>query len=128
MASTATPARFSHNSGSTPRGGDTAQMYLVPERERCDNERSWDVHMAEAVSLLTSAHATLESLSSESFPDPRAAKLIASVCAKVFEALSTLDDFSVTEWIKGESTTGIGRALAPLPTWWQCLADLGGTI
>jgi hypothetical protein len=128
MASTATPPRFSHNSGSTPRGGHTGLMYLVPERKRCDRVRPCEVHMAEAVALLTSAHATLENLSSESFPDPRAAKVISSVCAKVFEALSTLDDFSVTEWIKGESTAGIACSFAPLPTWWQCLADLGGTI
>ncbi len=53
--------------------------------------------------------------------------LIAAVSGKVFEALSTLDDVSVTEWIKGESTAGAGRSLAPLPTWWECLTDLART-
>ena len=53
--------------------------------------------------------------------------LIASVSRNVFEALSTLDYVSVTEWINGESTAGTGRSLAPLPTWWECLTDLAST-
>jgi hypothetical protein len=125
VASTETPLRFSHNSGPTSRGDHRGLMRLVqePEPERRDRERSWDVHIAEAVALLISAHASLENLSRESFPDPRAATLIASVCGNVFEALSTLDDVSVTEWIKGEFTAGAARSLASLPTWWECLTD-----
>jgi hypothetical protein len=80
--------------------------------------------LAEAVAFLTSAHAMLENLSGETSRDPRAARSIASVCGKVFEALSTLDDFGVTQWIKSGSTVGIGCSFAPLPTWWQCLTDL----
>jgi hypothetical protein len=75
--------------------------------------------MAEAVAFLISAHAILEDLSNENFHDPRAARLVASVCGKVFGALSTLDDFSVTQWIKSGSAAGIGCSSAPLPTWGQ---------
>jgi hypothetical protein len=124
---TATPPRFSHNFDSTSRGGHSGLMHLVQERERRDCERPVDVHVAEAVAFLISAHGILENLSSESFGDPRCTKLIASVCGKVFEAPSTLDDFNVTERIEGESTAGIGCLFASLPTWWECLNDLGST-
>jgi hypothetical protein len=80
--------------------------------------------MAEAVAFLISAHAILENLSSASFRDPRGTRLITSACGKVVEALSTLDDFSVSQWIKSGSTAGIGCSFAPLPTWWRCLPDL----
>jgi hypothetical protein len=80
--------------------------------------------MADAVAFLISAHVILEDLSGESFRDPSAARLIASACRKVSEALSTLDDFSVTTWIKSGSNAGTGGSFAPLPTWWLCLADL----
>jgi hypothetical protein len=80
--------------------------------------------MAEAVAFLISAHAILEDLSSESFRNPRDAGLIASVCGKVWGALSTLDDFSVTQWTQSGSTGGSGGSCAPLPTWWRCLPDL----
>jgi hypothetical protein len=111
-------------SGSTSSGDHSDLMCRVQERVReRDHEWPCDVYMADAVAFLISAHAILENLSSDSFRDPRAAGLIGSVCGKVFEALSTLDDFSVTQWIKSGSTAGIGCSFAPLPTWWRCLAD-----
>jgi hypothetical protein len=111
-------------SGSTASAGHSGLVCRAQEQERPDHERSWDVHMAEAVAFLLSAHAILEGLSSESFGDPRAARLIASGCGKVFEALSTLDDCSVTQWIKGGAIAGIGCSYPPLPSWWSCLAEL----
>jgi hypothetical protein len=72
--------------------------------------------MAEAIAFLVSAHAILEDLSSESFRDPRAAGLLASVGWKVFEALSTLDEFSVTKWVKSGSTAPIDCTIPRLPT------------
>jgi hypothetical protein len=105
-------------------------MYLVParEQERRDCERRADVHVAEAVAFLISAHGILQNLSRESCGDPRSTELIASACGKVFDALSALDEFSVTEWIEGESTARSGSPLSSLPTWWECLHDGGGTI
>jgi hypothetical protein len=94
------------------------------EREQRDHERSWDVNVAEAVAFLVSAQAILKNLSNEPFCDPGAAGSIASVCEKVSLALSTLDEFIVTEWIKTGATTAIGYSFAPLPTWWECLTDL----
>src|ERR1700733_13890927 len=96
-------------------------MCRVQERQRQrDHEGPWDVHMAEAVAFLISAHAILENLSSDPFRDPSSAGLIDSVCGKVFDAISILDDFSVARWIKSGSTAGIGCSFAPLPTWWRC--------
>jgi hypothetical protein len=116
------PSRIS---GSMSRGGPGDPMCpdQEGEREQRDHERPWDVHMAEAVTFLVSAHAILEKLSSESFRDPRAALLIASACGKAFEALSTLDDFDMTQLRKSAPTVGIDCSFAPLPTWWQCQTD-----
>jgi hypothetical protein len=105
--------------GSPSSGDKSALMCRIQERER-DLERPWDVHMAEAVAFLISAHAILEDLSSDPFRDPSSAGLIDSVCGKVFDAVSTLDDFSVAQWVKSGSTAGIACSFAPLPTWWQC--------
>jgi hypothetical protein len=101
-------------------GADTR----VQERGPCDDEKSWDGLMAEAVAFLISAHASLENLSRDSFRDPRAERILALVAGKVAEALSTLDDFTVTKWIKCAPSAEINYLFAHLlPTWSACLDD-----
>jgi hypothetical protein len=77
--------------------------------------------MAEVVASLTSALANLDSLSAEPSSDPRFAMTVASVSRKVFEAVSSLDDLSVTEWLKPRSGPRMNYTKVDLPTWWVCL-------
>jgi hypothetical protein len=103
-------------------GADDALSCRVQERGPCDDERSWDGLMAEAVAFLISAHASLHNLYRESFRDPHAETILALVSGKVVEALSTLDDFTVTKWIKCEPSAGTSHSFAHLlPTWSACL-------
>jgi hypothetical protein len=80
--------------------------------------------MADAVAFLISAHASLQNLSRESFRDPHAERILALVSRKVVEALSTLDDFTVTKWVKCFPSAGTSYSFAHLlPTWSACLDD-----
>ena len=106
--------------GFTESAADRSPSYRVQEREAREHERLWDDKMAEAMAFLISAHASLESLSGETFRDPHAERMLASVPGQVFEALSTLDDFNVTRWIKSGSLAGAGYSFAHLPIWWLC--------
>jgi hypothetical protein len=102
---------------------DSARSCDLLEREPRDLERSRDGLMAEAVASLISARANLQELSIESVCNPQAARILAAVSETVFEALSTLDNFSVAEWIRNGSAVGISGRTAQLPAWWECLDD-----
>jgi hypothetical protein len=79
--------------------------------------------MAEAVSFLTSARASLGNLPTEPFEDPQVGRIVASVSIKVSEAVSTLDELSVTQWLNSESAPGLRYSHGGLPTWWACLDE-----
>jgi hypothetical protein len=91
-----------------------------PDRRRPVNG-SWDDKMAEAIAFLVSAHATLECLSGEADRNAQTERMLASVSGKVFEALCTLDDFSVTRWTESGSSAGTSYSFAHLPSRWACL-------
>ena len=94
--------------GFTECAADRSPSYRGQPGEAHEHETLWDDNMAEAIAFLISAHASLEGLSGETFRDPHAERIIASVARQVFEALSTLDDFNVTRWVKSGSLAGTG--------------------
>lgn len=77
--------------------------------------------MAEAVSFLTSARASLENLPTDPFGDPQVGSIVASVSTKVSEAVSTLDELTVTQWLTIGPTHCLGDLQGNLPTWWACV-------
>jgi hypothetical protein len=107
-------------------GADDARSCRDHEGGLLDHEKLWDGLMAEAMGFLISAHASLQNLSRNSFHDPQAERILALVSGKVVEALSALDDFTVTKWITCGPSAGISDSFAHMhPTWSACLDDLG---
>jgi hypothetical protein len=104
-------------------GEDNALSCRVAERGPHDDEKSWDGLMADVVAFLISAHASLQNLSTDSFRDPQDERVLALVFGKVVEALSVLDDFTVTRWIKCGHSAGSYSFAQLLPTWSACLDD-----
>jgi hypothetical protein len=90
-------------------------------RDQHDRETMWDEFMAEAVVSLVTALVSLENLSAETSNDPEFEVTIASVSRKVFDAVSSLDDLSVAEWIKPSFSPNGSCSLVAVPTWWACL-------
>jgi hypothetical protein len=81
----------------------------------------WDEFMAEAVGSLVTALLSLENLSAETSSDPQFEATIASVSRKVFDAVSSLDHLSVTEWIRPASSPNWSCSNVAVPAWWACL-------
>jgi hypothetical protein len=71
------------------------------ERTRPDRSSSWDSHMADTITFLISARASLLELASETPNDPQEEGVLTSVSVRVEEALSALDDLSVANWVQG---------------------------
>jgi hypothetical protein len=95
--------------------------YLRRARDEHDREAMWDEFMAEAVGLLVTALVSLENLSAETSSDPQFEATIASVSRKVFDAVSSLDHLSVTDWVRPASSPNWSRSYAAVPTWWACV-------
>jgi hypothetical protein len=91
------------------------------ERTQPDRSNSWDSHMANTITFLISALASLLELASETPNDPQEEGVLTSVSVRVEEALSALDDLSVANWVQGGCVGSLGHSLARLPTWNVCL-------
>jgi hypothetical protein len=77
--------------------------------------------MANTITFLISALASLLELASETPNDPQEEGVLTSVSVRVEEALSALDDLSVANWVQGGCVGSLGHSLARLPTWNVCL-------
>jgi hypothetical protein len=86
-----------------------------------DLERNRDGLMADAIAFLLSARASLEGLSREPSNDSQGEGFLASVCGKIAEAVSALDDFNTAQWVSAGSQAAIVRAFAYLPSSTMCL-------
>jgi hypothetical protein len=108
---------------SSTNATDVSRSCFVRDRGSRDQKGSWEGQMAEAFAFLLGALASLQSLESENAGDPNTVEVLASVSGKVFEALTTLDNFNMAQWTGGGFNADPDCLLTALPTW-SCLHDL----
>jgi hypothetical protein len=99
-------------------------LLRVQQLRLLDLERNLDGLMAEAIAFLLSALASLESLSCESSNNSQVEGFLVSICGRIAEVLSALDNFNNAQWVNAGSRAAIGRAFAHLPTSTMCLDGL----
>jgi hypothetical protein len=107
---------------SSTNATDASRSCFALDRGSHDQKGSWEGQMAEAFAFLLGALASLQSLETENVGDPKTPGVLASVSGKVFEALTTLDNFNMAEWTGSGFNADTDCLLTALPTW-SCLPD-----
>jgi hypothetical protein len=118
-----TKARDGSRTDSSTNSTDISRWCFVRDRESRDQKEAVEGQMAEAFAFLLGALASLQSLESANVSDPKTAGLLASVSGKVFEVLTTLDNFNMAQWTGRGFNADTDCSLTALPTW-SCLHDL----
>jgi hypothetical protein len=108
---------------SSTNATDVLRWCFVRDWGSRDEKEARESQMAEAFAFLLGALASLQSLESENVGDPKTAGVLASASGKVFEALTTLDNFNMAQWTGREFNAETDCSLTALPTW-SCLHDL----
>jgi|SRR5580700_5939953 hypothetical protein len=118
-----TEERDGGQTDSSSNATDISRSCFVRDQGSFDQKGSWEGQMAEAFAFLFGALASLQSLESEKVGDPKTTGVLASVCRKVSEALTTLDNFNMAQWTGSGFNADADCLLTALPTW-SCLHDL----